>query len=198
MFVLALLAISSTARAQNNISEEKRKLIAEMVLILKMDEMIPQITDEALRGMESTFPTIFDRVVDSDQRLTKGQKDEIKAKQAESFRSFSVKFRDRMRTTIDYNKYVVETVYPLYDKFFSEQELRDLVQFYRTPTGQKTIASMPQLFAESQRLAQEKLLPQVLTIINQLVEEEFKNMVPEGPRKEIMQEVPVKRRKTDK
>ena len=39
---------------------------------------------------------------------------------------------------------------PVYDKNFSHQEIRSLLEFYQTPLGQKTISVLPKLTLELQ------------------------------------------------
>ena len=45
---------------------------------------------------------------------------------------------------------LLDLIVPIYDKYFSDKEIKDLIQYYRTPLGQKTIEVMPKLVAESQ------------------------------------------------
>ncbi len=42
-----------------------------------------------------------------------------------------------------------DQVIPIYSKYFTHQEIRDLLAFYETPIGKKTISVMPQLINES-------------------------------------------------
>jgi hypothetical protein len=70
-----------------------------------------------------------------------------------------------------------ESVYTIYDKHFTEAELKDLVAFYSTPTGKKTIEMMPAIFADSMKASQEKLLPPLLKIVNEVLEEERKSLL---------------------
>jgi|KBSSwiStaDraftv2_1062776.scaffolds.fasta_scaffold1171997_2 hypothetical protein len=41
-----------------------------------------------------------------------------------------------------------ERVVPVYDKYFTHEEIKALMAFYQTPTGKKAIAVMPQLVGE--------------------------------------------------
>lgn len=43
-----------------------------------------------------------------------------------------------------------------YDKYFSDEDIKGLIQFYRTPLGQKTLSNLPKVVSESQA-AGEKL-----------------------------------------
>lgn len=173
---LILIFVSSVlAQAQNAISYEKKKLIAELVAVTKTDKQIVEITDVILKSMETTYPIGFERSVDSRKDLTAKEKEKLKAAATESFLKFSKKFRERLPQAVNYNQYIEETIYPLYDKFYTEQELRDLVNFYKTPTGQKVIDTMPQLFADSTRLAEQNLMPKLLKLLDELIREEFGN-----------------------
>jgi hypothetical protein len=52
----------------------------------------------------------------------------------------------------------------LYAKFFSAQELRDMLDFYRTPTGKKTIEVMPALYAE----ITQSMTPQMIEVAERM------------------------------
>jgi hypothetical protein len=173
----------SSANAQSGISDEKRKLIAEMVTVFKMESQMAQITDSILQEMEKTFPIGYAAAIDARNDLTPVEKAKIKTASAEVFVSVSQKFRARLAATIDFKKYIEESVYPLYDRLYTEQELKDLITFYRTPTGQKVIETLPRLVAESQETAREKLLPQIIPVIQQVMAEEMERVGPPPPRK---------------
>jgi len=45
-------------------------------------------------------------------------------------------------------------LYPIYDKYFTLEDLKGLVQFYSTPLGRKAIAVLPQLTQEAMAVGQ--------------------------------------------
>lgn len=66
-------------------------------------------------------------------------------------------YRDTLKTFFD--KYIsYEQVKPdleaLYSQTFSESEIKELTAFYKTPTGQKAITAMPQLFQQGAMIGQ--------------------------------------------
>jgi uncharacterized protein len=177
---LALFLIagaSSLAKAQNTVQntipEEKRKLIAEIIVVMKMDKQMVEITDAMLKSMEETYPIAFKRALDNNPNLTAQEREKLSAGVSEYYQSFSKRFRERLPQAVNYPQYIEETVYPLYDKFFTARELADLLTFYKTATGQKVIDTMPQLYAESMRAAQENLLPRIFKLIDEMMKEEF-------------------------
>jgi len=46
--------------------------------------------------------------------------------------------------------HLLDLAVPVYDKNFSHQEIRALIEFYQTPLGQKTITALPKVTAEMQ------------------------------------------------
>lgn len=171
-----LISLNSFAVAQDKkeISEEKQNLIAELIEITQTNKQILEITDNLLESMERTYPLVLERSIRKDSNLTQIQQEEISRKATESFKSFNKKFRERLPKEIDYGQYVKDTVFPLYDKFFTEKELADLIAFYKTETGKKVVVTMPKLFAESTKLAETILLPKVLKLVDKILKEEIK------------------------
>lgn len=50
---------------------------------------------------------------------------------------------------------IVNLVIPIYDKYYSEQDIEQLIIFYKSPIGQKTIAITPFITKESMIAGQE-------------------------------------------
>lgn len=44
---------------------------------------------------------------------------------------------------------LIDLVVPIYDKYYTREEIHDLTMFYRSPVGQKTIKILPKLSAEA-------------------------------------------------
>ena len=47
-------------------------------------------------------------------------------------------------------QHLLDMAVPIYDKNFSQEEIRSLIAFYQTPLGKKTISTLPRLSAELQ------------------------------------------------
>lgn len=50
---------------------------------------------------------------------------------------------------------LIDLVIPIYDKYYTRDEIRDLTSFYQSPVGQKTIKVLPKLSAEAIDAGQE-------------------------------------------
>lgn len=170
------LLIFTDVRAQTTIAPEKKKLIGELILLTKTDKQIVEVTDTILKSMEATYPAIIEQTASRQTGLSEADRKIVVKTMTENFQSFARKFRERLAQEIDYRQYVEDAVYPLYDKFFTERELADLIAFYKTETGQKVITTMPQLFAESSRLSESLLLPKILKLVDEIIQEDLKSL----------------------
>ncbi|MBS1839747.1 MAG: DUF2059 domain-containing protein [Acidobacteria bacterium] len=48
-------------------------------------------------------------------------------------------------------QHLLDLAVPIYDKNFTHQEIKSLIEFYQTPLGQKTVTVLPKLSAELQQ-----------------------------------------------
>jgi uncharacterized protein len=58
-------------------------------------------------------------------------------------------FFEKFRVKADVQQLIALAV-PSYDKYFSHEEIKDLIQFYQTPLGQKALTTLPKLMGELQ------------------------------------------------
>jgi hypothetical protein len=62
-------------------------------------------------------------------------------------------FWDRFRKKLNENELAALSI-PIYDKYFTIEDINGLIAFYETPIGQKSIATMPQVMQESMAAGQ--------------------------------------------
>jgi uncharacterized protein len=61
---------------------------------------------------------------------------------------FIVKFKSKVNVDD-----LMEMLVPVYDKYYTIEDLQEIEKFYRTPTGKKMIASMPKVIVETQSIS---------------------------------------------
>ncbi|MEI8139668.1 MAG: DUF2059 domain-containing protein [bacterium] len=49
---------------------------------------------------------------------------------------------------------LIEQIIPLYDKYYTLEDLKSINAFYQSPTGQKVLSTSPQIFQESLTIGQ--------------------------------------------
>jgi hypothetical protein len=124
MILLACLAPASAQQAINS----KEALIRELLQITGsealMQQQISQFAPQIIASIKPAFPTVPETL----------------------WSEFQVELVADFRAEIP--AFVAASA-KVYDKHYSEAELKDLVGFYKTPTGRKTLSVLPQIMAET-------------------------------------------------
>jgi len=184
ILVLCLLVFSFVAHAeaqttispekqetQTTVSPEKQALIQELLDVTNAKKNAEDISNLAVAQVEAVAPNLL---ADALSKRTGLQGDELRQKTNEHMAQVLKRFKQLYPQKINYSQVVNQVTYPLYAKFFTEEELKDLVNFYKSSTGKKTIAVIPQLAAESVQQSNELLLPKTLELMQQVVNEDVR------------------------
>ncbi len=169
--VLFMLSLAIGAHAQE-ISPEKRELIDELIEITEAKEQAEKITDIILLQLEKDYPETIRQIMPPDKLCNKEEQEKCTEKIVESYRRISKKFRELYPKRVNLGEVIEEIYYPLYDKYFTENDLRDLIEFYKSPIGRKFIRIMPDLLQESMQRSGEILNPMIIELINEILQEE--------------------------
>ncbi|MCW5313769.1 DUF2059 domain-containing protein [Nostoc sp. KVJ3] len=62
------------------------------------------------------------------------------------------KFWDKFATEFKSDD-LVDEIIPIYNKYFTNEEIKQLIAFYQTPVGQKAITVIPKIYQESYEIA---------------------------------------------
>ncbi|OIP75140.1 MAG: hypothetical protein AUK48_08335 [Oscillatoriales cyanobacterium CG2_30_44_21] len=155
------------------ISASKRALIKELLEITGSDKSAQQIMDSMVRAeLPKLVSTILEQVplLDSDRP-------EIQQQFSNVVSQMAVKYRDRVAKKINLGKLIEQVSYPIYDKYFTEPELRDILNFYKSSTGKKAIAVLPQVVGDSLSRTNEILMPQMTKIMGEVIAEELLTLI---------------------
>lgn len=175
---IALLALFSTAALGQVKSHEQ--LVTELVDVMGIKEQAQTTVDGVMSAVSQQSQGIIENMVLSESGLSAAEKEKARAIAKESYERFMKSFRERVFKQIDIARTVEEIAVALYTKYFSDQELSDLIAFYKTPTGKKSMQVLPSLATESIQMAQEKMGPTLEKIVKELLEEERKAVNPKG------------------
>lgn len=181
-FFLILFGLSVlTVKAQNTISPEKKKLVDELIVVTEANKRTQETMQSVMAQMQKAYPLMMRSSLEKVTGLTDADKERMENELIKKSAQFNVKFNERLMKQINFQEFVEKSSYSLYDKFFTENELKDLLVFYRTPTGKKMNEIMPQMASESIRLSQEYLLPKITNIVEQIIQEDIKETQKQTP-----------------
>ncbi|HEY8224632.1 MAG TPA: DUF2059 domain-containing protein [Pyrinomonadaceae bacterium] len=171
---VSILLLLSTSAASQDLGADKKTLIRELLVIMDIKKNADAIRNALSVQIEKDVSAMLNRIIGQDTKLTKQEREELQQKVGENARKSRERFNRLFSERVNYPQLVEEVCYEVYDKYYTLDELRDLIAFYKTPVGQKTIRIMPDLFAESMAKTNERLQPRLEPLIKEIVEEETK------------------------
>jgi hypothetical protein len=178
-FAIGVQGQSPQASPASSISPEKQALIKELLELTsskktidalfkaqadQMDKDLPEIAWQAASGMKEL------------KSLTPEAREELRLKVIATSARSGRRMYELLQEKIDFSKLVEDIFLPLHDKYFTEAELRDLVAFYKSSTGKKTIEVMPNLLTSAVKQTSDALMPRVMEIVRQIEDEETERM----------------------
>ncbi|MGB3191394.1 MAG: DUF2059 domain-containing protein [Limnoraphis sp.] len=162
-------------RVSQQIPEDKRQLIEEFLELTGGERTFQQVSQAMLSQMEQQFGAMLNSDLGS-QQLSPQERQQMAANLSREMNRITQKYNRLFLERIDYQKIVEQVYYPLYDKYFSKEDLQVLIDFYKSPTGQKTIEVMPQLLQESIQRTTQVIGPTITSIMQEIIAEELKRL----------------------
>jgi len=137
-----ILSIIFVATTFTSFSQTKQESIKQLFHSMQVDST-----------MEKTFRTIIPAIT---AQLPKGNNDPAKSAALNQFMSSLMSSaKDMCKKMLD------EDLVVIYDKLFTENEIKDLIVFYNTPTGKKMIEKQPEMQMEMTRILMQKYIPEL-------------------------------------
>jgi hypothetical protein len=126
---VAAPAQAASANSASRIDPAKEAAIRNMFEIMGTTKMMQQV----LTGMSANMKPML---------MSSLPAGEYREKLADLFFQ---KFQSKLRM-----QQLLELAIPIYDKYFSKEEIAGLTRFYQTPLGQKALSVLPQTLVEMQ------------------------------------------------
>lgn len=170
--IAAVLCLQAVSFGQQQISESKRKLIAELIEVMDLEKSSKQIQDSVMDSQERLIMKIFDETLQGNDL-----NDEMRNRTNTILKASTKRTMEKMKTRmaeLNWDKFYDDLLYKVYDKYFTEEDLQIMVDFYRSETGKKMLANQVNIFSDTMGEMEEKMMPQLIKIITEISDEETK------------------------
>ena len=186
---LSAFVLLAQANAQNAVAPEKQAAIKEITALMSANNQVEQLMQVFSTQMDDLRQQTVKAVLNERTDLTTAEKKQIEDALLVNERPAVKKLEERLMAKIDIQKIMDEMLIVVYDKFFTLEEIKDLLAFYKSPTGQKMVKLMPDIAAESMKVTQTKLLPKMMDALKEIEQED---------RREIEQKIEAKKPRAKK
>jgi len=164
------LAIASPGLSQAAISPQKRALINELLQVNQAEHNIQESMKLVFGLMEKNVSEMISKSI-PDQLDDKDVSKEVRERAAELGAKSTARIHELLMKQVSVTDLIEQVLVPVYDKYYTESELKDLIAFYKTPTGQKSVTVQPQLTGDTMAKTMEYLGPKLEAITRQISEE---------------------------
>lgn len=171
-FFMIFFALFMKANAQSEIAPDKQAAIKELVALINADNKAEAMVGVLSAQMDSMRETIIDSVLKERTDINASEKQTIREYLLAEQDASTKRFQERLMQKINFTEMINEISVVVYDKYYTLEEIRELVAFYKTPTGQKTLKTMTPLLADTLRLTQERIVPKIPVVLKELQDEE--------------------------
>ena len=180
---VTMAQVESPAKpAATSASAEKRALVRELLDLTNSRQNTETLFNAQFDEMEKRLPEIEWQAITAIQdfgKLTLTQRNQMRAKLSESTLRMSKRIRTLFVERIDMQQLIEDITFSVYDRHFTVDELRNLVAFYKSPTGKKVVEVTPLMLTESAAKAGELVAPKVTAIVEEIQKEETKQFTHE-------------------
>lgn len=173
-FGIALLLLGCVAAdAQEPIPNEKRELIKELLDLTGVTKSVNAMLEAMSAQQERDLPGAIAQMSTQRESLTPAERVELDRQIRESALRAMQRVKDFFHR-INYPQMVADLAVPIFDKHYSESELRELIVFYKSPVGRKSVDVQPAMITEMMVGISKDLLPMIQDEVKKIVEEETK------------------------
>lgn len=172
VIVLVLFGCVAKAQAQETITPEKRELIKELLELTGGAKAIDAMMEAIDRQQERDLPEFISQSM-SDKNLTPAARAELERK----MRDLAIRTHQRMKTVFErmnYQQMVLDIGASIFSKYFNEGELKEMIAFYKSPLGKKTIELMPAMMTEMMAQMSKTILPKIQVEMDKIIADEMK------------------------
>ena len=164
--------ITLPAHAQDTVTQEKKALIKEFMKLLNTSTNSEAVVDQFLeQGLKQSAPLISQALLQEvpQDKLSPDEQKRLKSEADEATRRIFVRVRTEFPKRVNFGELLDRVGLEIYAKYFSEEEIKELITLYKSPAAQKFLRVLPQITAEMIPKMQEWVTPP----LTQLMEEAF-------------------------
>lgn len=175
VFSLTVSAQTSAAAPQSTqpqeISPEKRALLKELFEAVGTKKQATEILNALEAEMSKQMVEMsWEKLSDMPQMkvLTDAERQELKRQLSESSARQYTRMMESLTHRIDYGQLIEDVSTVVYAKYFNEKELKDLLAFYKSDTGQHSLQIMPHLLTDSFAEISNRLTPVMNDVVREI------------------------------
>lgn len=149
----------------------RRKLLFVIVMILVVTTVGTALSEETKLTKKESIKKLL--VLSGSADMGKQMLDQMIDSYKKTMPSVTEKFWDEFKKKASEDS-LIEMIIPIYDKYFSQEDIDGLIVFYESPAGKKFVSVLPDLTKEAVKKGQEWGTKLAEDIMKELAKEGYK------------------------
>src|SRR5262245_11650798 len=166
-------AIALPAYAQSDSTPEKKALIKELLGLTNAAYNSEAIANQIMDKLQATVTSQFSNEMREwiqAQKVAPAEQKRLQAIVDETIQRILTRVRAEVPKRINYGELIEKIGVEIYNKHFTEAEVKELIAFNKTPTAQKYLKILPQITAEIMPGVAKSIPPEPTQFAGELVE----------------------------
>lgn len=167
------LALTPSLWAQEKTDSEKTVLLKKLFGLMNLKALVDATMASSMEEMGMSMQQGLREAWQVESATLSPQKRAEFERELTSFsKRITGKIVERMQQKSDIEALTVRLMLPVYEKEFSISEIKDMIVFYESPTGQKMVKAMPNLMQDMTKRAITAIEPIVKPLVEEIMLEE--------------------------
>lgn len=171
LLFLFTFAFFAEAHAQSVVAPEKKAAIKELIAIINEDNSVDKLMEMMNAQSDDLSKKTVKRWLDEDKTLSPADKKTVEDLLLNSEPSFFRRYQDKLVQRLNLSEMLEEIMTAVYEKHYTLEEIREIIVFYKSPVGQKTLKLTPQIFAETMGVLMDKMMVKMTEVTKELENE---------------------------
>lgn len=172
---LLLIACATSAHAQEAITLDKRALIKELFEVTGGSKSVTAMLDAIMAQNEKDLPKLMELPPAFTKDMTAEERSAFEKRSRETNARALARLKEAYRR-VNYVQVLEDLQASIFDKYFTEGELREWITFYKSPVGKKSIELMPVMMAEMMSKTGEILMPKIRQEVDAILADEMRRL----------------------
>jgi hypothetical protein len=145
---------------------DAEQAVKELLAAMNYREMMAGLFQQMSKSMPAMMRQGGAQAIDANPKLDEAQKKAAK----EKFEQNMPNMVSALQTMYSDPEFIGEMegmIAPLYTKYFSAAEIRQMAAFYKTAAGAKMLRVMPQIMSDSMQMSQKLIVPRMTRLLQQ-------------------------------
>lgn len=174
---------SGSQGVTGNSSPEKFAAFQKMIKAVGAEAQYKEVISLVMNQVKNSMTISIAQKIARNDKLTEDQKTQARLAFQKQMGEALTTLQKRLQEGIPFSDLVKNVYYPVYEKYFSISEIKEITAFYEGKTGKKFVSLSPKLMQESMTLMNSLYQTKIRNIVRSVIKEQLNKIKKERIKK---------------